>query len=36
MIDTSQNTLGIHVWACSAAYVDPVASFRGGFSAGAY
>lgn len=28
VINTSQNTEGIHVWACSAAYVDPAASLR--------
>lgn len=32
VINTSQNTEGIHVWACSAAYVDPAASLRGQFS----
>lgn len=30
--NTSQNTEGILVGACSAAYVDPAASFRGGFT----
>lgn len=29
VINTSQNTEGIHVWACSAACVDPAASLRG-------
>lgn len=28
VINTSQNTEGIHVWACSGAYVDPAASLR--------
>ena len=36
LINTSQNTGGIHVWACSAAYVDPAASFSGGFSEDAH
>lgn len=34
--NTSQNTEGIHVWACGAAYVDPAASFRSRFSAGGH
>lgn len=32
VINTSKITEGIHVWACSAAYVDPAASFRGWFN----
>lgn len=35
VINTSRSAEGIRVWACSAAYVDPAASFRGWFSSGA-
>lgn len=35
-INTSQSTRGMCALAFAAAYVDPAASFRGGFSAGAH
>lgn len=35
-INTSQSTWGICALAFAAAYVDPAASFRGGFAVGAH